>query len=269
MISYELSQTREREKGTRSSACACLAASPSAFFCLQTATALLSTDRGSAKGGGERDDEHHLINVLERATGVDLDGDGDVGVDGYFSPVGHHDDEAEEDKFLDNLLAVVPLVLNWPYKSAQKVNRALVRNGLLPPPPQNLRRVGDLGLKWKNVGNTQPMEGKDLKNLSLEEALKGKTQFTRQEWEGFGIKGLRRIDFVKSGASYFKPDGGQDDDDESSAGGDKQLGTRKSRKQVLVCIVLYAPVSAFIIISHTACNGVGFVSYDPLDINLG
>jgi len=229
----------------------------------------MSTDRGFAKGGGERDDEHHLINVLERATGVDLDGDGDVGVDGYFSPVGHHDDEAEEDKFLDNLLAVVPLVLNWPYKSAQKVNRALVRNGLLPPPPQNLRRVGDLGLKWKNVGNTQPMEGKDLKNLSLEEALKGKTQFTRQEWEGFGIKGLRRIDFVKSGASYFKPEGGQDDDDESSAGGDKQLGTRKSRKQVVVCIVLYAPVSAFIIISHTACNGVGFVSYDPLDINLG
>jgi len=157
--------------------------------------------------------------------------------------VGHHDDEAEEDKFLDNLLAVVPQVLNWPYKSAQKVNRALVRNGFLPPPPAS-NNLGDLGLKWQNVGNTQPMEGRDLKNSSLAEALKGKTQFTRQEWEGFGIKGLRRIDFVKSGAFYFQPDsrpGGQDDDDEYSEGREEQLGTRKSRKKVLICIVLYAP----------------------------
>jgi hypothetical protein len=181
--------------------------------------------------------------------------------------VGHHDDEAEEDKFLDNLLAVVPRVLNWPYNSAQKVNRALVRNGFLPPPPAS-NNLGDLGLKWKNVGNTQPMEGRDLKNSSLAEALKGKTQFTRQEWEGFGIKGLRRIDFVKSGAFYFQPDsrpGGQDDVDEYSEGGEEQLGTRKSRKKVLICIVLYVTLR---LISHTACMGIRFVSYDPLYIQI-
>ena len=35
--------------------------------------------------------------------------------------------------------------------------------------------------------------------------MKGKTQFTRQEWKGFGIEDLRFSDFVESGDCYLQP----------------------------------------------------------------
>ncbi len=35
--------------------------------------------------------------------------------------------------------------------------------------------------------------------------MKGKTQFTRQEWKGFGIEDLRFRDFVESGYCYLQP----------------------------------------------------------------
>ena len=93
--------------------------------------------------------------------------------------IGHQDDE-EADQFLDNLLAVVPQVLNLPYQSAQKLNRAMVRNGFLPPPPS----------------------GNNLRDSALDDEY--------------------------SAGEY-------------SAGGDEQLRTRRSKKKVLICIVLYAP----------------------------
>ncbi len=45
----------------------------------------------------------------------------------------------------------------------------------------------------------------DLVNPVLAEALLQKTEFTQQEWDAFGVDGLRMHHFVKSGDSFFHP----------------------------------------------------------------
>ena len=62
-----------------------------------------------------------------------------------------------------------------------------------------------LGLKWENCGPTKPVPGQELDHPQLREALKDKTEFTQQEWIGFGITNLRKDHFVKMGDNYFKP----------------------------------------------------------------
>jgi hypothetical protein len=44
-----------------------------------------------------------------------------------------------------------------------------------------------------------------LANPALAEALLQKTEFTQQEWDAFGVDGLRMHHVVKSGDSYFQP----------------------------------------------------------------
>jgi hypothetical protein len=44
-----------------------------------------------------------------------------------------------------------------------------------------------------------------LANPALAEALLQKTEFTQQEWDAFGVDGLRMHHYVKSGDSYFQP----------------------------------------------------------------
>ena len=64
------------------------------------------------------------------------------------------------------------------------------------------------GLKWQNVGDIEPMTGRELKNQELANALTNKTEFTeftKQEWEQIGIENLGMDHFVKSGANYWKP----------------------------------------------------------------
>jgi hypothetical protein len=61
------------------------------------------------------------------------------------------------------------------------------------------------GLKWRKVGNEKPLEGKELTNVSLAEALEEQTEFNQAEWKGFRITDLRADDFIKSGTSYFQP----------------------------------------------------------------
>ena len=46
-----------------------------------------------------------------------------------------------------------------------------------------------------------------LANPALEEALLQKTEFTQQEWDAFGVDGLRMHQYVKSGDSFFHPAG--------------------------------------------------------------
>ena len=46
-----------------------------------------------------------------------------------------------------------------------------------------------------------------LANPALAEALLHKTEFTQQEWDAFGVDGLRMHHFVKSGDSFFHPAG--------------------------------------------------------------
>ena len=61
------------------------------------------------------------------------------------------------------------------------------------------------GLKWRKTGEEPPKKGRQLENAKLASALAARTEFSRAEWDAFGIKSLRSSDFVVSGGSYFRP----------------------------------------------------------------
>jgi hypothetical protein len=61
------------------------------------------------------------------------------------------------------------------------------------------------GLKWANVGCTQPTFGRELDNPELAHALTEKTDFKQKEWDEFEISMLRYDDFIQVGECYFKP----------------------------------------------------------------
>jgi len=59
-------------------------------------------------------------------------------------------------------------------------------------------------VKWRKCGQRRPSKGAELTNVALAAALLRKTEFSREEWERFGIKGLRMGDFIKAGNEYFQ-----------------------------------------------------------------
>jgi hypothetical protein len=61
------------------------------------------------------------------------------------------------------------------------------------------------GLKWRNVGSSQPKKGRKLENLPLAKALERQTKFTHMQWAKFCIEDLRIDDFIEAQSSYFKP----------------------------------------------------------------
>ena len=67
------------------------------------------------------------------------------------------------------------------------------------------------GLKWTNVGGTEPtgtempVNDKKPAHQKLAKALEGKTEFTVAEWLAFGAIDLRMGHFIKAGDNYFKP----------------------------------------------------------------
>jgi hypothetical protein len=63
-----------------------------------------------------------------------------------------------------------------------------------------------LGLKWEKTINPNPGRGRSLGNSGLATALMRKIEFTKQEWESFGITDLRNGDFIKSGDLTFIPE---------------------------------------------------------------
>jgi hypothetical protein len=70
------------------------------------------------------------------------------------------------------------------------------------------RKIGDQkpsGLTWRKIGDEKPGTGKELKSMSLAEALELKTKFTQEQWHAFDITALRMDHFIKSGVSYFQP----------------------------------------------------------------
>eukprot|EP00966_Prymnesium_polylepis_P186070 4312850-Prymnesium_polylepis.1 len=46
------------------------------------------------------------------------------------------------------------------------------------------------GLKWEQAGISKPVDGMELINKKLAEALKTKTEFSQKEWEEFGVHPL-------------------------------------------------------------------------------
>ena len=67
-------------------------------------------------------------------------------------------------------------------------------------------QIAATGVKWKSQGGSEPKTGRSLENSALAKALRQKVEFTKQEWEAFGIKDLRKDHFVKSGDLYFQPE---------------------------------------------------------------
>lgn len=75
-----------------------------------------------------------------------------------------------------------------------------------------------LGLKWRKTAfsrSFQPTSGQVLENVELVKALAlnermyaGNGNFNQEKWASFGIKDLRKDDYVLVGDNYFKPIGG-------------------------------------------------------------
>jgi hypothetical protein len=61
------------------------------------------------------------------------------------------------------------------------------------------------GLNWEKTGEKKPTAGRELEVPKLVGALKSKTQFTKEEWNDFGISDLRYDDYIEVGNAYFKP----------------------------------------------------------------
>jgi len=100
-------------------------------------------------------------------------------------------------------------------KHVEHIVWALAREGVITESPLqwNVRLAEEegLGLKWEPIPqigplNEVPNRGKEISNFRLSVALGSKTQFTREEWEAFGIKDLRGDDYIKvHGVYYFTP----------------------------------------------------------------
>lgn len=63
------------------------------------------------------------------------------------------------------------------------------------------------GSKWRNTGATKPIEGRELSNSNLASALKITTDFSKENWDAFGLEDLRSTDWIKSGAFHERDDG--------------------------------------------------------------
>lgn len=85
----------------------------------------------------------------------------------------------------------------------------------------SLDHDGQLGLRWQLMGALR-IEGRhvpaqllqvglqrQLFHPQLALALTSKTEFTEREWDAFGIKDVRKDDFIKSGVNIFAPAAGR------------------------------------------------------------
>ena len=67
------------------------------------------------------------------------------------------------------------------------------------------------GLRWRSIGASKPINGKELSNEGLASALatalhkRENLKFTRAQWVAFGIPRLLMDDFVKAEGTYFGP----------------------------------------------------------------
>ena len=91
-------------------------------------------------------------------------------------------------------------------------------------PPANRYDSQPLGLKWRRVGPTTPLNCLDqLENDALASALEAKGgaggadgqgglfrnrgvhEFTEEEWRAFGVQDLRASDCIRAGSEFFEP----------------------------------------------------------------
>ena len=79
----------------------------------------------------------------------------------------------------------------------------------VPSSPQVQTHVGATpgGPEEDQIAGGQQLGLAGLHRHGLAEALLQKTEFTQQEWDAFGVDGLRMHHVVKSGDSFFQPAG--------------------------------------------------------------
>ena len=96
---------------------------------------------------------------------------------------------------------------------------AKTRTSLLLDPAGNFLQFGSkaredyydtsaLGLKWEEIGSQKPTTDTEVKNDTLASALKGKVEFTEEEWDTFNVSNFSGDSYIKAGDSYFKPAAG-------------------------------------------------------------
>ena len=62
-----------------------------------------------------------------------------------------------------------------------------------------------LGLKWERIWSKKQLTGTEISNDALASGLEEKTEFSRKEWEEFGVSNLTHQSYIKAGDKYFKP----------------------------------------------------------------
>jgi len=111
-------------------------------------------------------------------------------------------------------LKLWPKVLHtWPSKrpagpvqTASSHQRILCTHNPAPMAPSRFEEeLSPDGLNWNEVGAEKPMNGNELVNKELAEALERKTTFVPAEWKAFGIQNLASDHFIMSGNKYFQP----------------------------------------------------------------
>ena len=66
--------------------------------------------------------------------------------------------------------------------------------------------VSALGLKWANVGSFRPSTGVEITNQNLSLALENRNEFTRDEFDLFGVHGLTYECFIRVKGCYMIPE---------------------------------------------------------------
>jgi len=102
-------------------------------------------------------------------------------------------DNHQGSRFTPNRVAFAPSPSSVPSSSSPKAS------------PTYAIHPAFFGLRWLRLGSARPSYGTELDSKALSQALLAKSEFSKEEWEAFGVYGLRDDHFINSGGVYFKP----------------------------------------------------------------
>ena len=176
------------------------------------------------------------INAAERATGLDLDGDGDIGERGARPPAGNSEqDRASESVDAAPQQGVAGFFEGMSTYAEQAINAVEAATGL------DLDGDGDVGgrggpvlpgLYWKEIFS-RSADSRELSNARLSEALCHKQNFTQREIDGFNVEGLDWKTWIRAPATdpcrWFmpatEPEDASKDEAQSAAAEEPKLET--------------------------------------------
>jgi len=62
-----------------------------------------------------------------------------------------------------------------------------------------------LGLKWENIGRERPFSGTEISNKFLAAALRGRSQFTEEEFTAFKVSEVTASSYIQVDDDFFRP----------------------------------------------------------------